>query len=109
MVAAGPVPPPKPPGPRWATSLTGETQGQKWGGVTAATAAPLLFRYSVRPEGSGRAWGADSCPSAGKRRPAPVGTALPPGGLARSQGKGPLESRSERLPKLLDQLMSYLL
>lgn len=79
------------------------------GGVTAATAAPLLFRYSVRPEGSGRAWGADSCPSAGKRRPAPVGTALPPGGLARSQGKGPLESRSERLPKLLDQLMSYLL
>lgn len=78
---------------------------------TPATSASLLLSYLIQSE---------KVPGTVVNRQLPVcwqsptkapeGTAPPElCGVPRSQGKGPLESRRERVPKLLYQLMSYLL
>lgn len=68
-----------------------------------------LFRYSVLGEGGGPTWSVTAaCPPAEAAGPLRAPLFLR-GGLPHSQGKGPLESGSERLPKLPDQLMSSLL
>ena len=79
--------------------------------VPPATSASLLLRYLIQSQKvPGTVLNRQlpvCCQSSTK---APTDTSLPKlCGVPRSQEKSPLESQCERVPKLLYQLMSYLL